>query len=201
MRSSLRIILFLLLLGFNAWVMASITPSMRIKQTVDEVLKVLQNEDLDRQQRRDMVRIIVRPRFDYRAMSQLVLAQNWKKSSAEQQDQFVVLFRELLERTYFSAMDSYTGQTVRMGRERLDDKRAMVQTFINASNKEVPVNYKLRLKKGDWYTYDVTVDGVSLVSNYRTSFKSLVRDRGMDGLLDELKLKVDKLGKSDSESK
>ena len=201
MRSCLRIILFLLLLGFNAWVMASITPSMRIKQTVDEVLKVLQNEDLDRQQRRDMVRIIVRPRFDYRAMSQLVLAQNWKKSSAEQQDQFVVLFRELLERTYFSAMDSYTGQTVRMGRERLDDKRAMVQTFINASNKEVPVNYKLRLKKGDWYTYDVTVDGVSLVSNYRTSFKSLVRDRGMDGLLDELKLKVDKLGKSDSESK
>lgn len=201
MRSSMRTVLFLLLLGFNAWVMASITPSMRIKQTVDEVLKVMQNEDLDKQQRRDMVRIIVRPRFDYRAMSQLVLAKNWKKISAEQQERFVFLFRELLERTYFSAMDSYAGQTVRMGRERLNEKRAVVQTFINASSKEVPVNYKLRLKKGDWYTYDVTVDGVSLVSNYRTSFKSLVRDRGMDGLLDELKQKVDKLGKSDSESK
>ncbi|MDJ0805764.1 MAG: ABC transporter substrate-binding protein [Gammaproteobacteria bacterium] len=173
---------------------------MRIKQTVDEVLEVLRSPDLDRDKRRDMVRIIVRPRFDYRAMSQIILAQNWRKASAEQQDRFIYLFRDLLEHTYFSAMDKYTGETVRMGREKLSDKRAVVQTYISTSSKEVPVNYNLRLKNDDWYAYDVSVDGVSLVSNYRTSFRNLVREKGMDGLLEELERKVESLKTVTTES-
>jgi phospholipid transport system substrate-binding protein len=90
-------------------------------------------------------------------------------------------------------MDSYTDQTVRMGRERLKGKLANVQTFIVASNKELPVSYKLRYLHDDWFAYDVAVDGVSLVSNYRTSFRNLVKTKGMDGLLTELAKKVAKL--------
>jgi phospholipid transport system substrate-binding protein len=182
-----------LLIGYSGLMLASVSPSMRIKQTVDEVLQVLRTPDLDKQQRRDMVRDIVRPRFDYRAMSQIILAQNWKVATAAQQDRFVELFRDLIEHTYFSAMDKYTGETVRMGQERMRGNRALVQTYINSSTKEVPVNYSLRLKRDDWYAYDVTVDGVSLVSNYRTSFRNLVNEKGMDGLLDELQHKVDSL--------
>ena len=193
MRTSLRFLFVLLLVGYGSWALATISPSMRIKQTVDEVLKVLQTPDLDNQKRRDMVRIIVRPRFDYRAMSQIILAKNWKRASADQQDRFVYLFRDLLEHTYFSAMDRYTGETVRMGREKVDGKRAVVETFISTSSKEVPVNYNLRLKNDDWFAFDVSVDGVSLVSNYRTSFRNLVRQKGMDGLLQELERKVDSL--------
>jgi phospholipid transport system substrate-binding protein len=164
---------------------------MRIKQTVDDVLKVIQNQDLNKSQKRDIVKGIVRTRFDYRAMSQLVLAVNWRKASAEQQDRFVELFRELLERTYFSAMDNYAGQTVRMGRERLKENRAVVETFVKNADKDVPVDYALRLVGGEWLAYDVTVDGVSLVSNYRTSFRDLIRDKGMDGLLENLQQKID----------
>jgi phospholipid transport system substrate-binding protein len=166
---------------------------VRIKQTVDEVIKVLRAPDMDKDKRRDMVRNIVRPRFDYRAMSQIILATNWKKATEEQQDRFIFLFRDLLEHTYFSAMDSYTGETVRMGREKLNGKRAVVQTYVSSTSKEVPVNYNLRLKNDDWFAYDVSVDGVSLVSNYRTSFRNLVREKGMDGLLQELEKKVDSL--------
>jgi phospholipid transport system substrate-binding protein len=193
-----RVILVILLLVNSAWALASVSPSMRIKQTVDEVLKVLQTPDLDKQQRRDMVRIIVRPRFDYRAMSQIILASNWKQATDQEKNRFVDLFRELLEHTYFSAMESYTGETVRMGRERITDKRAIVQTYVNTSNKEVPVNYNLRLKNDDWYAFDVTVDGVSLVSNYRTSFRNLVREKGMEGLLQELERKVESLKSSEA---
>lgn len=201
MRFHGRWLLIALFLVYSSWALASISPSMRIKQTVDEVLEVLRTPDLDQDKRRDMVRIIVRPRFDYRAMSQIILAQNWKNASQEQQNRFIYLFRDLLENTYFSAMDKYTGETVRMGQEKMEGKRAVVQTYIATSSKEVPVNYNMRLKDDDWYAYDVSVDGVSLVSNYRTSFRNLVREKGMDGLLQELERKVDslKLGKSEGE--
>ncbi len=159
---------------------------------MDGVLAVLQNPDLTSEQRRDQVRDIVRQRFDYESMSQVILATNWRSATPAQREQFITLFRELLEQTYFSAMDSYSNQTVRMGLERTNTKGnlAEVQTFIASASKEVPVSYKLRQRDNDWYAYDVTVDGVSLVSNYRTTFRDLVKEKGMDGLLSELAEKV-----------
>ncbi|MES9833897.1 MAG: ABC transporter substrate-binding protein [Candidatus Thiodiazotropha sp. DIVDIV] len=169
---------------------AKVTPSDRVKETVNSILEILKDESLGKNERREMVKTIVRSRFDYDSMSQVILATNWRKATAEQRQQFIILFRELLEQTYFSAMDSYTNQTVRMGRERLKGKLANVQTYIVASNQELAVSYKLRYRNEDWYAYDVAVDGVSLVSNYRTSFRNLVKTKGMDGLLEELAKKV-----------
>jgi phospholipid transport system substrate-binding protein len=184
---------YLLLLGLlftSSLPAATATPSERVKETVDKVLDVLQKPGLDAQQRRDQVREIVRQRFDYESMSQVILGKNWRTATQVQRDQFTTLFRELLEQTYFSAMDSYNDQKVRMGRERQKGKLAEVQTYIASASKEVPVNYRLRLRGDEWYAYDVTVDGVSLVSNYRTSFNNLVSEKGMDGLLSELAEKV-----------
>jgi phospholipid transport system substrate-binding protein len=169
---------------------AKTTPSERVKETVDKILEILKDKSLNPNERREMVKTIVRSRFDYESMSQVILAANWRKATGAQREQFITLFRELLEQTYYSAMDSYNNQTVRMGRERLKGKLANVQTFIVASNKELPVSYKLRYRNDDWYAYDVAVDGVSLVSNYRTSFRNLVKTKGMDGLLAELAQKV-----------
>jgi phospholipid transport system substrate-binding protein len=184
------LLLFGLLFTSSLPAAATATPSDRVKQTVDSVLSVMKNPDLDAAQRRDQVRDIVRQRFDYDSMSQVILAAKWRTATASQREQFIILFRELLEQTYFSAMDSYNDQQVRMGRERQKGKLAEVQTFITSASKEVPVSYKLRLRNDDWYAYDVTVDGVSLVSNYRTSFRNLAKEKGMDGLLSELAQKV-----------
>jgi phospholipid transport system substrate-binding protein len=182
--------LFGLIFIYSLPAAATSTPSERVKQTVDSVLEVLQNQELNAVQRRDRVRDIVRQRFDYESMSQVILATSWRKATPSQREQFIILFRELLEQTYYSAMDSYNDQKVRMGRERLKGKLAEVHTFITSASKEVPVSYKLRLRNNDWFAYDVTVDGVSLVSNYRTSFRNLVKEKGMDGLLSELAEKV-----------
>jgi phospholipid transport system substrate-binding protein len=190
MRRIETLFLFGLIFIFSLPVSADSTPSDRVKQTVDKVLEVLQDPDLDNTQRRDRVRDIVRQRFDYESMSQVILATSWRKASPSQREQFIILFRELLEQTYYSAMDSYNNQKVRMGRERQKGKVAEVHTFITSASKEIPVSYKLRLRSNDWYAYDVTVDGVSLVSNYRTSFRNLVKEKGMEGLLSELAEKV-----------
>jgi phospholipid transport system substrate-binding protein len=186
-------ILLIFLFSFSLSASAKITPSERIKETVDQVLTVLQDDSLGMQDRRDKVKQIVRQRFDYESMSQVILGKNWRKATEAQRQQFITLFRELLEQTYYSAIDSYNNQSVRMGRERVKQKRANVQTFIVASNKELAVSYKMRFRNNDWYAYDVAVEGVSLVSNYRTSFNNLVRDKGMEGLLTELAEKVARL--------
>jgi phospholipid transport system substrate-binding protein len=184
---------FVILLTFTLPASANVSPSDRVKETVDQILQILKDPSLSKTERRDQVKAVVRKRFDYESMSQVILATNWRKATKAQREQFIVLFRELLEQTYFSAVDSYDNQTVRMGRERLKGNLAEVQTFIESANKELPVSYKLRYRNDDWYAYDVTVDGVSLVSNYRTSFRNLVKTKGMDGLLAELAEKVAKL--------
>ncbi|MES9969329.1 MAG: ABC transporter substrate-binding protein [Candidatus Thiodiazotropha sp.] len=183
-------LLLIFLLTFSLSATAKVTPSERIEETVNQVLKVLKDPSLGRQDRRDQVKEIVRRRFDYESMSQVILAANWRKATKPQREQFITLFRELLEQTYFSAIDTYSDQSVRMGRERTKGKLANVQTFIVAANKELAVSYKMRFRNDDWYAYDVAVDGVSLVSNYRTSFRNLVKSKGMEGLLAELAQKV-----------
>ncbi|MET0090047.1 MAG: ABC transporter substrate-binding protein [Candidatus Thiodiazotropha sp.] len=190
---SVASLVFVLLLTFNLPASANVSPSDRVKETVDRILELLQDPNLSKTERRDQVKAVVRKRFDYESMSQVILATNWRTATEAQREQFIVLFRELLEQTYFSAVDSYDNQTVRMGRERLKGNLADVQTFIVSANKELPVSYKLRYRNDDWFAYDVTVDGVSLVSNYRTSFRNLVKTQGMDGLLAELAGKVAKL--------
>ena len=112
--------LFLFLLfSFIFSASATVTPSERIKETVNQVLTVLKDSSLDIRERRDKVKQIVRKRFDYESMSQVILGKNYRKASKTQREQFITLFRELLEQTYYSAIDIYDNQTVRMGRERV----------------------------------------------------------------------------------
>ncbi|MEG7525150.1 MAG: ABC transporter substrate-binding protein [Chromatiales bacterium] len=191
----IRLALLLVLMSgaLPAIASASIGPSERVRHTMDDVVGVLNDKGLTSAERRDRVNTIVDETFDFQAMSQVILAANWRKASPNQRARFVELFRELLENTYFSALDSYSGQTARLGRERVKGKRAQVQTFVITSSAEIPVSYKLRQKQDDWFVYDVIVDGVSLISNYRTSFRNLVKQKGMDGLLEQLQQKVAKL--------
>ena len=107
------------------------------------------------------------------------------------QDEVVELFKKLLENVYIVAMEEYGGQTVRYGKEKTDGKRASVETFIlQPTGVETPVIYRLRLKQDKWSAYDVIVEGVSLVSNYRSSFRTIARKEGMEGLLSKLREKV-----------
>jgi phospholipid transport system substrate-binding protein len=185
--------------GTGAFAAAATTPTDQVRTAVDEVLKILQDGSLQSDTRRQMIRDAIAPHFDFRAMSQSTLAQSWKKATPEQKERFMVLFQKLLENVYIVAMETYSGETVRYGQEKLTGERASVETFIVQPNgPEIPIQYRMRLKQNQWLAYDVIIENVSLVSNYRTSFRQIARRQGMDALLKRLQEKVDGQLKADA---
>ncbi len=168
------------------------SPTDQIRSAVNEVLVILQSKDLQSETRRQGIRDAIGPYFDFRAMSQSTLALNWKKATPEQKNRFVALYRKLLENTYIVAMEEYSGETVRYGAEKVRGKRASVETFIQQLNgPEIPIIYRMRQKQEKWLAYDVIIEGISLVSNYRRSFRQIAEKEGMETLLKKLKQKVD----------
>lgn len=184
--------LFIACLVWCGAVAASSTPTDQVRVVADEVLAVLKDRSLDGNGRRQKIRETIAPHFDFRAMSQSTLAVSWKKATPEQQERFVELFKRILENVYIVAMEEYSGETVKYGREKVADNRASVETFIVRPNGvETPVIYRMRLKENQWLAYDVIVEGVSLVSNYRSTFRRIADKEGIDVLLERMQEKVD----------
>lgn len=184
------------LIGLLCWVLAAQalaapTPKERVQETVDAVLEVLRDETRDVETKKRDIRVLVRQRFDFRAMAQSTLALNWRSASESEQDRFVSLYSRLLEDSYLVMVEEYTNETVEYRNEtQRNEKNAQVDTAILAADKEIPVVYRTRLKDGDWYIYDVVIEGVSLISNYRSTYQQIVRREGMDGLLARLEEKT-----------
>jgi phospholipid transport system substrate-binding protein len=172
-------------------------PLDQLKVTVDKVLSILRDSSLSHAEKRTQVKDLVYDRFNFQAMSQGVLGVNWRRATPQQRDRFVKLFSQLLEETYSGRIDAYSGETVRFAGQRvIDDHRAEVDTFVNHENKDIPIKYKL-VRVGDkWLVYDVRIEGVSLVLNYRNTYADIVEKKGIDGLLDQMAEKVKEL-KSD----
>jgi phospholipid transport system substrate-binding protein len=171
---------------------AAKTPTEQVREVVDEVLALLADQSLEQEARRAQIREAIAPHFDFEGMSRSILARNWKKATSEQKQRFIELFKQRLENTYIVAMENYSGETVRYGKEKVDGKRASVATFIvRPSGVETPVTYRLRTKSDEWIAYDVIAEGVSLLSNYRSSYQSIVKKDGIDGLLAQMAEKAD----------
>lgn len=175
------------------------TPTGRVKDSVDKVLKVLKDKSLDREARWSKIGIVINDSFDFRSMSQSILATNWKKATPEERQQFVVFFSQYLEDTYRTKIEAYTNQKVEFRGETIRGKKAVVETVIITDNSEIPINYKLKNNDGFWYAYDVVIEGISLVSNYRSTFSAIVKNDGMDGLLNDIQNRVNKYKASQKE--
>ncbi|MEA3411506.1 MAG: ABC transporter substrate-binding protein [Pseudomonadota bacterium] len=173
--------------------LAAAGPAEQVRETVDDVLVVLRDPNLERSDRHSRVRATIGNRFDFPLMARSALSVNWKKATQEQKRRFVDLFTELLLLTYIGRLDEYRDEAVRYGDEKIRDKRATVSTFVVSRDKEIPVDYRLRRKADDWLVYDVVIEHVSQVSNYRNSYLGIVEDVGIDGLLSRLEAKVDGL--------
>ncbi len=185
-----RMYLVLALLGApSAW---AATPTETVTTTVDSVIAVLQDATLGEQAKKRQVKGIISKHFDFRAMSSRVLATNWAKATKRQRGKFTSLFKELLSNTYWRKISGYQDETVEYVGEKLrNEKLATVNTIIKTSTVDIPVDYKLYRKEGsDWRAYDVVIEQVSLVRNYRGSFQEIVHDVGIDGLIQQLETKV-----------
>jgi phospholipid transport system substrate-binding protein len=169
-----------------------------IRMSVDTIIGILKDATLDKPAKREKIRGVIAERFDFRAMSQRTLATNWKKASKEEQEHFVALFGELIQNTYIGRVEAYTNETVKYPGEKITNDRAVVDTLIVTSNTEIPITYRLYLKDGRWLVYDVNIEGVSLISNYRNSYQEIVKKEGFGGLLAKMEEKVKELANQPS---
>lgn len=165
-----------------------------IEQTVTHVRDVVTAEEgktsaveLDKK-----LREIVAPVFDFQEMSMLCLGQNWKAGTPEQQKEFVDLFSELLARTYLRRIreNAKDSEFVILSYSNLAADRALVRTKVNYNGDQAGVDYRLRLQEGRWKIYDVVIENVGLVTNYRNEFSSIIRKEKFDGLLVRLRAKL-----------
>jgi phospholipid transport system substrate-binding protein len=170
---------------------ATETPTAQIKVTIDAILATLKNKDLGKDERRDKIRTLINDRFYFKAMSQRTLSRNWRKASKDQQQKFIELFSKLLENTYLGRIEAYTNEKVEYIREKqVNEKRAVIYTQIVTAKTNIPINYKVAKKGDQWLVYDVIIEEVSLISNYRTSYAEIIRKDGMNGLLAQMEEKV-----------
>ncbi len=132
--------------------------------------------------------------FDFKELSRRTLGREWKKMTAEQQKEFVQLFRKLLQGVYADRLLAYSDQKIIFDKETMLKKgRAEVQTYLQTSDgKKIPLFYRLTDKSGSWKVYDVIIEGVSMVKNYRTQFRQILAKDSPDKLLEILRDKVNK---------
>ncbi len=176
-----------------------LTPTEQIKQSVDKIITILEDETLGREQRWEGISAIINDRFDFRSMSQSVLATNWQRATPEERERFVEFFSQYLEETYRTKIEAYSNQEVVYLKETINGKRAVVETVIKTEAIEIPINYKLKNNDGEWFSYDVVIEGVSLVNNYRSTFAAIVKNDGMDGLLNDIQYRINKYKQAESE--
>ena len=170
--------------------LASKSPTDTVKEAIDDVLQVLKNEAYDREQRWLEIGRIIDARFDFRSMSQSVLATNWRAATTEEKRQFVDFFSQYLEDTYRTKIEAYTDQKVVYISEQVRKDRAIVDTEIVTDQNRIPITYRLKNNDGTWFVYDVIIEGVSLVNNYRNTFNAIIKAEGIDGLLTNLESRI-----------
>ena len=170
--------------------LASVTPEDLVRDTTNRMLGTLKAErvTINREPGRvyDLVDAIVLPHFDFERMSRLVLGVFWRQASADQRQRFVRAFRDLLVRTYSRALDEYTGQKIIYlpFRAAPDAKEVVVRTEIRQpGSPPIPVDYRLYAVANAWKVFDVSIDGISLVTNYRSTFANDIRTKGLDALI------------------
>ena len=172
-------------------------PQEKVRETVDAVLAVLQDKSLqgeeNTEKRRAKMRQAVFQRFGFEEMAQRALGQYWPKRTPAEKKEFVTLFGDLLERSYITKIESYTGeQQVLYTKESVDKDYASVRTEIVVKrDANVEVVYQLLRRDGNWQVYDVVIEGVSLVNNYRTQFNNVISRESYEALVKKLKLKLE----------
>jgi phospholipid transport system substrate-binding protein len=170
-------------------------PTDKIRQTSDKILSIVTNpalkESSREEERRKLIRKAVDERFDWEEMSRRSLGTHWAARTAEEKKHFVDLFGRLLERTYLDKVEGYAGEKVNYVGESVEQDYAVVDVkIVTTKNTEIPVKYRLKKKGDDWFVYDISVEGVSLVNNYRVQFSTILARGSYPELVRRLKEKL-----------
>jgi phospholipid transport system substrate-binding protein len=186
MHKCLWIVLLLFVFGTTP-ATAEKTALQTVEVQVERLLEILESGRTD-EQILEAIRNEFIDFFDFASMSRLALGRHWRDISAEEREQFVQLYRELLENTYLDQVLEYRDEQVRFLDEReLAENRAEVLTQVVRQNQLIPVNYRLIQQDGQWRIYDLVIENVSLSRNYRSQFASFLERNSFEDLLEELR--------------
>lgn len=190
----LSLILFSGCLFSNAF--AATEPQVLVQTVADETIaRIKKDKDLiqkDPKYIHVVINELLIPHFDFETMSQWVLGKYWRSASAEQKKAFTEEFKSLLIRTYANSLLEYTDQTIKYlpFRDSLEQGDVTVRSEVEQPGGfPIPINYKLHIRSADWKVYDITIDDISLIANYRTSFGKEIRKSGLDELIKTLSSK------------
>jgi phospholipid transport system substrate-binding protein len=186
--------LSILLLVQRIWVAAGV-PGDQVRQTADKLLAILKDPQLKgeskKNERRDKLKEVTYQNFDFTEMAKRSLGSQWGRRSPEEQREFVKLFTGLLERAYLDQIESYNGEKFQYLKEREDNNYAQVDTkIIDNKGQEFSVNYRLHNRSGDWKVYDVVIEEISLVNNYRSQFNRVLATASYEELVNRMKGKT-----------
>ncbi|MBI2969392.1 MAG: ABC transporter substrate-binding protein [Gammaproteobacteria bacterium] len=170
---------------------AGLGPLERCKEDIGAILLVLGDSSLEREARWEKVSAILYERVDFRSMSQSVLAANWQTATPEEKEEFIDYFSQYLEEVYRQKIEAYSNQRVEYVHETIAEERAVVDTVIATESTRIPVSYKMKNNDGEWFIYDVVIEGLSLVNNYRSSFGDKIKTDGMEGLLADIRGQIE----------
>jgi phospholipid transport system substrate-binding protein len=166
-----------------------------VQISVNKVLDVLRDPKLKaesaKQIKKEKLRTIYKSMFNETEFSKRTLARNWGKLNPAEQKEFIDLFEQILEKSYIDKIFSYTNEKIAFYKETvISENQAEIQTKVITSSKEIPIFYRVILKDGSWKVYDVVVENVSLVQNYRTQFNDILTKNTPEQLLEILRKKV-----------
>ncbi len=183
------------LLAFAALSLAQEGPSAQMKATIDKVLDILKDPTLKspemEETRRERLRKVIFARFDFTEMARRSLGLHWRRRTPKEREEFIDLFADLLERSYRTKIERYTDEEILYTREKMDDRYGVVNTKIisRKENVEVPIDYKVIRHNSEWKVYDVVIDGISLVNNYRSQFNRIIRTSSFAELMRKMRIK------------
>ncbi len=192
-RAMAMVAMAIMTMGMNAIAQASMAPDALVKSVTTEVIDIVRADKAiqsgDSSAAVVLVEEKVLPHFDFRIMTSLAVGRDWRQASTEQREKLVEEFRTLLVRTYSNALTTYRDQTIdyKPLRARDGDTDVTVRTEVRQPGaRPVSIDYSLEKQGDEWKVYDVVVAGVSLVTNYRSSFSNEIRSTGIDGLISSL---------------
>ena len=175
---------------------ASSQPMAQLKVSVDEIVDILKREELkgpakyDERQR--LIWDVALRMFDFRQMAKSSLGKNWNTITSEERDQFVELFSSLVKKRYIGKINDYTDQEIVYTKQLIKKDRAMVYSLIIDKGTEIPIIYKLKADQEKWFIYDMKIENVSMVLNYRRDFDSVIRKEKFAGLLERITEQLEK---------
>lgn len=174
-------------------------PTEQLRAQVDKVLKLLDDSALKApdkaKERRAAVRKVADDIFDFGETAKRSLGRHWAARTPEEREEFVKLFGDLLERSYISKIELYGGEKIQYVGDRIEGDTAAVQSkLLTKTGSEVPIEYRMLRKSDRWLVYDVVIEGVSLVANYRTQFNKIIQTSSFQDLVKKMKTRQEELG-------